>query len=250
MESNDFTELMKRAEDLSRRCRKSGRVTATGFLTPAEQQYLRQRFTSADCSLLLFGGRADCERAAAFFLPDYMDRAEFEPEEYIRVIRLTAHFGEPGHRDYMGAILAMGVGREWVGDISVSGPVAHVFCLPSVSRHLLSIDKVGRCGVTAEEIALGEAPAPERQVKSKSFSVMSPRLDAVLAGMFDLSRTEAAKQISAGGVSLNYVQCLKTDAPVQPGDTVSLRGRGKGVVTGTGGLSKKGRLFIYAEVYV
>ena len=128
------------------------------------------------------------------------------------------------------------------------GDTAYIFCLPSVHRHLLSIDKVGRCGVTAENIAPGDVPQAKREVKEKSFSVMSMRLDAVTAGMFDLSRTEAAKEIRLGNVSLNYEPTEKPDAQISAGDIISLRGAGKGSVTGTGGTSRKGRLFVYAEI--
>ena len=78
--------------------------------------------------------------------------------------------------------------------------------------------------------------------------MMSMRLDAILAGMFHVSRTEAARQIEAGAVSVNYEECLKADRIVHEGDVISLRGAGKGSVTGTGGTSRKGRLFVYAEI--
>lgn len=247
MENN---ELIRRAEDLCERCGRSGSVTMTGFLTPAERYELQKwAERSADCEFVFCGGAEDSERSAAFFLPYYMDIADFEPSEYIRAIRLKAFFGEPGHRDYMGAILGMGVGREWVGDISVRGGEAYVFCLPSILRHLLSIDKVGRYTVRAEEISLKDVPAEPKKVQQHSFSVMSMRLDAVAGGMFRLSRTESAKHIAAGNVSLNYAPCEKTDAVVKEGDIISLKGAGKGRVTGTGGVSRKGRLFVYTEIY-
>ena len=178
-----------------------------------------------------------------------MESEYFDPSEYICAMKITAHFGTPGHRDYMGAILGMGIGREWLGDIWVDENIAYIFCLPSVQRHLLSIDKVGRIGVKAESIELEKIPAPKRQVKEVSFSVMSMRLDAVVAGMFSISRTEAAKQINQGNVSFNYQEMLKTDCPVSAGDIISLRGAGKGKISGTGGNSRKGRLFVYAEIY-
>ena len=246
MEKN---ELLRRMEDLCERAERSGMLCASGYLSPAEQyqteKWARQR---ADCRLVLHGGGEDCERRAAFFLPEYMSAGDFDPAEHFAAIKLTAHFGTPGHRDYMGALLGMGVGREWVGDIRVMGDTAYIFCLPSVHRHLLSIDKVGRCGVTAEAIAPGEVPPVRREVREKSFSVMSMRLDAVTAGMFDLSRTEAAREIRLGNVSLNYEPCEKPDAQISAGDIISLRGAGKGNVTGTGGTSRKGRLFVYAEL--
>lgn len=241
-------ELIRRAEDLRDRASRSGTVTHTGFLTPAERYQLEGWAKHAGARLIFHGGGSDSERTAAFFLPDWMEEDAFEPADYFSALRLRAYFGVPGHRDYLGAILGMGVGREWVGDILVQEDGSFLFCMPSVLRHLLGIDKVGRVSVKAEEIPLDQVPVPVRQVRQESFSVMSLRLDAVLGGMFHLSRTEAARQIEAGAVSVNYEECLKCDRIVREGDVISLRGAGKGSVTGTGGTSRKGRTFVYAEI--
>lgn len=244
-------ELIKRAEDLRARCEKQSTVTHTAFLTPAEQ-YVLEKWAkySPDCNMILFGGHEECERKAAFFLPYYMEKEDFEPSEYISVLHAKAGFGEPGHRDYLGAILGLGIKREWVGDIWVHGETAEIFCLPSVERHLLdSLDKVGRCGVKMSKIELTELKAPDRKVKKVTFSVKSLRFDAVVAGMFNLSRTSAAGFIAAGDASLNYSQCLKVDAPVHEGDVISLRGCGKGIVGPEGGRSRKDRIFVNAEIF-
>ena len=244
-------ELLRRAEDLHARCERSGSLCASHFLTPAERARLeRWAKERPDCRLFFSGGHPDCERTVAFFLPDYMDPAWLDLDEQIRALELTAAFGTPGHRDYLGALLGMGIGREWLGDVWVRENTAVIFCLPGVERHLLSIDKVGRCTVRARPLPLEEVPAPERRVKEKRFSVQSLRLDAVVGGLFDLSRTEAARQIAAANVSINYELSIKTDTPVHEGDVLSLRGRGKGKITGMGGSSRKGRLFVYGEIYL
>ena len=98
-------------------------------------------------------------------------------------------------------------------------------------------------------VPLGELKAPERKVKHISFSVKSMRFDAVLAGIFGLSRTAAASHIAEGAASLNYSVCIKNDAAISPGDVISLRGYGKGTVSSSGGMSRKGRLFVEAEIY-
>ena len=246
MENN---ELLKRARDLAERCERSGTVCATGFLSPAEQYEIQSKLGFIPCGLVFHGGGENCERAAAFFLPDYMTEEMLDVSEYICAMKLKAYFGQPGHRDYMGALLGMGIGREWLGDIQVEGDTAYVFCMKSVLRHLLSIEKAGRYTVKASQVALEEVPARKVETESLSFSVMSPRLDAVAAGLFHLSRTEAAKQIAAGNVSLNYGQCLKADCIVKEGDILSLKGKGKGSISGMGGTSRKGRLFVYGEIY-
>ncbi len=244
-------ELLRRAEDLSARCEKNCEITSSFFLTPA-QQMLLQKWSAygTDCQFLLHGGGGECERKAAFFLPYYMDAGDFDAEEYISCIRLKAGFGEPGHRDYLGAALGLGIRREWLGDIWIKGQTAYIFCLPGVEKHLLfSLDKVGRYGVKAEKVLLSAAEAPERHVKKVSFTVKNPRLDAVAAGMFNLSRTECAKLIETGLASLNYEECLRCDARIKEGDIISLRGFGKGSVAAYGGVSKKGRQFMEAEVW-
>lgn len=78
---------------------------------------------------------------------------------------------------------------------------------------------------------------------------MSPRLDAVIAGIFGLSRTGSGKLICEGLVSVNYRECLKPDREVLEGDIISVRGYGKAVLSGTGGKSRRGRTFLNAEIY-
>ncbi|MBQ6798438.1 MAG: hypothetical protein IJP11_04300 [Oscillospiraceae bacterium] len=248
----EHDELLKRAEDLLSRCERSSVMTATAYLTPAEQAVLTAWAKSrSDCKMVLHGGHPDCERKAAFFLPFYMEEDEFDPSEQFRAIRAVAGFGQPGHRDYMGAILGLGIRRDFLGDIWVSDNTAILFCLPSVEQHLLlSLEKVGRYGVKAAPLPLHEIPAPERKVKRHTFTVQSMRLDAVAAGLFRLSRTQTASLIHAGLVSLNHLPCLHTDAPVREGDVISVRGHGKASVSEVGGQSRKGRLFLSGEIYL
>ena len=246
METND---LIRRAEDLAARCERTSSVTATAFLTPAERMELQNAPSLRSAAVVYSGGGTECERTCAFFLPFYLTAEELDPSEYISAVHFRSFFGEPGHRDYLGALLALGVRREWVGDIRIRGAEAWVFCLPSVAPALLELEQVGRTGVKAAAVELAAVPVPERKVRPVTFTVQSARLDAVVSGMFRLSRTSAAAQIRAGAVHLNYTECLRPDAPVAPGDVLSLRGAGKGSVTEVGGMSRKGRQFVTAELW-
>ena len=248
--SGENSELIRRFEDLSDRAERRGVVTGTGFLTPAEQHVLGLWLQGRhDVRAVITGGREGCERRAAFFLPDWMQPEELDLSEYLRAVRIEAHFGVPGHRDYMGAALGLRVRREWLGDILAEGETAYIFCLPSVQPLLIDdLKKAGRVSLTVQACALSDVPLPERKTKSLSFTVKSLRLDAVAGSMFGLSRTAAAELIRLGAASLNYAECMRPDAPVKEGDVISLRGRGKGSVKAVGGRSKKDRLFIEAEV--
>ena len=118
METN---ELLRRGEDLAARCERSNMLTHTGFLTPAEQRELSVWAEHRGCAVTFHGGGADCERRCAFFLPDYLSAEELDAEDTIRAVAFEGFFGRPGHRDYLGAALALGIRREWLGDIRILG---------------------------------------------------------------------------------------------------------------------------------
>ena len=158
METNDF---IRRAEDLAARCERTSSVTATAFLTPAERAELHNAPSLRGAAVVCSGGGTDCERVCAFFLPFYLTAEEFDPSEHISAVHFRSFFGEPGHRDYLGALLALGVRREWVGDIRIRGAEAWVFCLPSVANTLAELDRAGRYTVRGEEIALADVPEVE-----------------------------------------------------------------------------------------
>ena len=242
--------LLKRIDDLVRRCEKANLLTATTFLTPAEQGAVVSYVNRLPgCRMVLHGGGPDCERRVAFFLPDWLEAADFEPGEAMAALRIDAYYGTPGHRDYLGALLGLGVRREWVGDIRVDGQTAWVFCLPSVAEQLAGLEQAGRVSVKAAVVPRSAVPEPERKRKEVKFTVQSPRFDAVLGESFRLSRTQATKLIAAGAACLNYLPCLKNDAPVSEGDVISLKGYGKATVAELGGQSRKGRLFVTAELW-
>ena len=242
--------LLKRVDDLVRRCEKTNTLTHTSFLTPAEQAAAAQHVKALrGCRMILSGGAADCERRAAFFLPDWMEAADFDPAEELSALRIDAYYGTPGHRDYLGALLGLGVRREWLGDIRIDGQSAWVFCLPSVAQQLAGLEQVGRVSVKAAVIPLSEVPEPERRRRELHFTVQSLRFDAVLGETFRLSRTQAGKLIAAGAASLNYLPCLKNDAPVAEGDVIALKGHGKASLAEIGGKSRKDRIFVTAAVW-
>lgn len=244
-------DLLRRASDLSRRAEKYAACTNSPFLTPAEQQELKMLCTrERDMTMVLHGGASDCERCCAFFLPSWQEPEDLNPAGAIAALRITAAFGNPGHRDFLGAILGLGVKREALGDIRMTDAHTYLLCLENIADYLTqNLEKVGRWGVKAARIPLSEVPPLVREYKSVTFTVQSPRLDAVCGGMFGLSRTSANAQILQGNVSVNYVPCLKPDALLHTGDVISLRGSGKGTLLEPGGTSRKGRQFIRAEIW-
>ncbi|MBP5170267.1 MAG: hypothetical protein ILP14_13870 [Oscillospiraceae bacterium] len=245
-------ELSRRLLDLALRCEKNSCVTNSSFLTPAECLDAEKiRLPSDDVKLFLSGGHPECERKIAFFLPFFLSREDLDIQEAIKPVRIRSFFGKPGHRDYLGAILGLGIERNRIGDVLISNDTAVVFCMASVVPLLLrELSKVGRCSVKTEQISLSDISFPERKTRTRDFTVKSLRLDAVAGNMFGVSRSTAAELIRLGAVSLNYTVCEEPDAQIKANDIISVHGKGKGKITDIGGRSKKDRLFVEAEIYL
>ena len=119
--------------------------------------------------------------------------------------------------------------------------------VPFVMQNMTS---AGRAALSLEEIDLSAIPVPEIKFEEKHATVMSMRLDAVVAAAFNISRDRAAQYINSGRVSLNHIECLKCDRPVKDGDIISVKGMGKAQVLDAQTTSRRGRMGIIIKKYV
>ena len=245
------SELIRRIRDLSDRSERSASVTHSNFLTPAEQYEAETWLKPKSINAVFIGGFSESERKIAVSYPDYLDKDQIQDADYLSVVKITAGFGSPSHRDYLGSILGLGLKREWIGDIIISDNIAYVICLPPSDLTILSdLTHVSRFGVRCESISFEDVPLPKKSVKELSFTVQSRRFDAIIGCVFGISRSRATKLISSGAATLNYQECMKNDAYVDDGDVISVRGFGKAKIVGQTGQSRKGRIFLSAERYV
>ena len=94
--------------------------THTCFLSPRELEMTRFLFGEQP-GLYPFGGYVDAERKMLCYLPEYLDEDSLMNNDS-PVVCLRAEFFEgdtPTHRDFLGALMGAGIGRETIGDICV-----------------------------------------------------------------------------------------------------------------------------------
>ena len=205
------------------------------------------------------GGCLDAERKRLFFLPSYLSEEGFlaqekEASDYIVSLRISPIGGKFAipltHRDYLGAIMGLGIKRDALGDLRVENNAARVFALPNIAKEIktnLTLVKTESVAVTEEKLfSPGFALSYEEEV----VSLPSLRLDALLSGAFPLSRTLAKKHLEEGNVTFNGSVATKADVMVQEGDVISLRGKGKIRLMGEEGTSRKGRILLRIRRYL
>lgn len=227
----------------------TGRRAFTAFLDPVSAAELAALAKADGMDTALYGGCDDAERViAAIHLPG--DPPEDWPLAVLDIL-WSKHDAAPGHRDVLGALLALGIERDQVGDIRIDADRKRAWvCVGrSIGEYMLSsLTEVGRAPVRVQ-YAKESPPAAERG-ETQTINVAAPRLDAILAATMHLSRAKAQEVIRAGRVQVNWTLCERIDATLRAGDTLSIRGRGRAKVLEVEGVSRKGRLFISIESFL
>ncbi len=238
--------LKKRYSELDRRACDSGIFCFTEFLGLAEQSLLPPHPVS---SLSLYGGYGGAERVVARFSPTDTCWEEPWPIAFVRAEPVAGKFaGRLAHRDFLGALMGLGVKRGVIGDILVSGGAGHIVCLkniaPFISENLTEVGRENiRCSIleTLPELAV---PLPE----SRRVVVASERLDALAAGVYNLSRSEAKALFDAEKVFCNGRLC-EAAHDAGEGDIISVRGFGRFIYRRTDRETRKGRIWAEVEVF-
>lgn len=228
----------------------------TPFLSPGEQASVTDLLNAWGRPRRRFwGGYPDSERNICFFPAGWQEEDSVLTDPEGPLTALQAEFPSGAaltHRDILGSLMGLGVTREVLGDILLPRPgVCQVVVLREAAPILLSQwESAGRYKVNLTEIPTDRLTPRPPQVRTIRDTVATPRLDAVAAAGFSLSRGRAAALIASGKVSLNHRECLKPDRTVAEGDVLTCRGLGKCVVKGVPGQSKKGRTMLVLERYL
>ena len=251
--------LIAKYEDKLRQCSENSMITCTGFLNMHERSILSSLHLSEfDTKTVFYGIFEDAERTAAVFLPYYIEANDFSSlTEYFRenpdenplaLIGVEKDRFSPAlsHRDYLGALMALGIKRDITGDISVSENGCRIAVLSHMAEFICeNLEKAGRGTLKAKIISPYELLQGEKPLgAADSFTVSSLRLDSVVKNAFGVSRNDACRAIESGLVYINDTECLKCDKKIVCGDKIVFRRKGRIIVGDCSGVSKKGRIIV------
>ncbi len=224
----------------------------TCFLSVREQEMAKYLF-GAEPGLYFFGGYGEAERKMLIFLPDYLDESCLMDEDS-PLVCLHAEFFQGdslSHRDFLGALMGAGIGRETVGDICVGKGFCDFFVTEEIAPYILqSFLGAGRTRVHMSRIPLSAASIPEPEVKELRDTLASLRLDSVISAGFRIGRSLAGQYVTSGKTAIDGLPCEKPDKTVAEGAKISVRGLGKIRLTAVNGRTKKDRISVVIHRYV
>lgn len=253
--TSDEKILLAKIEDKACLCSENSMITNSVFLDMHERSVVSgMKKAYADVKMFFYGGFDECERSIAVFMPDYITE---EPQKYfdsfpeddpIAVIEIEKDKFSPalGHRDYLGALMGLGIKREMTGDIIVSENGCRMAVLAKIAPFIAeNLDKAGRGTLKTKIIPPSQARDGTKAVgMSDSFTVSSMRLDSVVKNAFRISRGDASDAIESGAVYVNDIECTKPDKKIAEGDKVVFRRKGRIIINDCSSVSKKGRIIV------
>lgn len=257
--TNEDKILIAKIEDKARLCSENSMITSSDFLDMHERSVVSEiRLGYSDVKMVFYGIFEAAERTVAVFLPEYVEARNCDelksyfnenPEDNpLSAIKLEKDKFSPAlsHRDYLGALMGLGIRRETTGDIAVDENGCRIAVLSKIAPFIAeNMSKAGRGTLKAEIIPASQAEeSSESAGVPDSFTVSSMRLDSVVKNAFRVSRGDAATAIESGVVFVNDVECVKPDKKVFAGDKIVFRRKGRIIVKDCSSVSKKGRIIV------
>ncbi|MCL2224729.1 MAG: YlmH/Sll1252 family protein [Defluviitaleaceae bacterium] len=244
--------LFAKALDRLNFAEKRGASAFTDFIDPMRcEMFLQilQKKSLQGVEVTASGGHANAERKMIGFLAAAENNAE---DCTFPITPLTFTYNAkfctaPTHRDYLGAVLGLGLERGKIGDIIMHEAAATMYVSSDVAEYIC--ENLQQAGRTAIKGKIGEAPqTAEPQGTQKRITVPSLRTDAVISSAFNISRREATALIDSEKVFVNWKPAKKTQL-IAPADTVTIRGKGRVIINEQVGSTKKDRLVLVITKY-
>lgn len=220
-----------------------------GFLNEDEIQLaLSQLDKESAVSYMLFGGIENADRVMAGIFPESITpTAELFPIKSVE-IRYNKQY-ELSHRDFLGALMSLGIKRSCVGDIKISSGIAYVMLKSEISDYVVSqLNKIGRVGVKLSYSELTDFISSD-DTEYLNITVSSLRLDNIVSAVLNLSREKSSVAVKSGLVSVNHTVKQSPSFQLKENDTIVFKGKGKFVLDKLMGESKKGKKKLIIKKY-
>lgn len=252
MMQKDELLLQKRLIELSELAYQRGIVTYSDFLNLNELNILQitpknMLFSQYET----FGGYDLSERQMVAFLPDALYYDFIYPITVLKISPLQKKFTDKlSHRDYLGAIMNLGIERNKVGDILLLENTAFLFVQETLSKYIM--ENLTRIKNTTIQVAIENENKFSYQPNYEEIkgTIASTRLDSLLSLAYGSSRSKLVTLIETGKVYVNGKLITTNSYQIKDHEIVSVRGIGRFSYNGIISETKKGRFYVSIYKYI
>lgn len=260
---NDYREkddkiLLSQILDKIEMVEKKNKIEYTDFLDLSQIELVQKFINRIKIeNYMSYGGFEQAERKMFVIYPEKFNSTVVEKNlsNIVQIIRIELPDemrGKYTHRDYLGAVIKLGIERKKVGDIIVDSNGADIIIDKDVSKFLVenlgSLTRFSKSTITVQNI---EDLRPV-EIRKEEFEIIvsSLRLDNVISELARCSRNKALDIINTERVFVNFECETKKTKQIKPGDMVTIRGKGRFFIKEIVGQTRSGRIVIKIEKFV
>lgn len=246
--------LVSKLLDKIEQSNKRNSVEYTEFLNLSQRQLLEKILIKLKFSnYVATGGYNNAERTALIIYPNKLEELfnnnQFSFDTIFGVIRIILPNELKGmyfHRDYLGAIIKIGLKREKVGDIITCKDGADIIALKEAEGYIIQGLKQLKRFSKAEFEQENLDDLNVEEPKTKVFNVIIPsmRLDSILSEALRTSRAKASEIIKEERVFINHELVTKGAKELKNEDIITVRGKGRFKVGNILNTTKKGNIIL------
>jgi len=235
---------------------KNKQIQCTDFLNMNEQAIVKNVINQTKEKAIFYGGYEEAERKILFVIPKNYNKVikQMDYDRYIGAMRISLSNKikeKYTHRNYLGALMKLGIKREKIGDILVDDDGADIIACKDIINflyiNLQSLKRFEKC--TIQEINIKELKKIIAIPQYKTIQVSSMRLDNIISEISNTSRSKANQMILDKKVFINYLCESKVTKQIKEKDTITIRGIGRFKINQIIGNTRKGKINIKIEYF-
>ena len=237
---------------------KKNKIEYTDFLDLAQIELVQKFINKIKLqNYMIYGGFDQAERKMFVIYPDKFNSVVVEKSlsNIVQIIRIELPDdlkGKYTHRDYLGAVIKLGIERKKIGDIIVDQNGADIIVDKDIVKFLLdnlgSLTRFSKSTISVQNIE--DLRTVEIKKEELEIIVSSMRLDNVISDLARCSRNKALDIINTERVFINFECETKKTKQVKTGDMITIRGKGRFFVKEIIGQTRSGRTVIKIEKFV
>ena len=248
----EITQFKSRLKDLARRSYEQNMFTFTPFLGMMEQTIFWEMESELRyAGFTIFGGRENAERIMIRFgKAEELGYEEEFPIVLVHMKPLLQKFSDEfSHRDFLGALMNLGINRDLLGDILLGNKEGFLFCQNTIAPFICEeLTKVKHTHISCK-IAEALSEYQEKEPVAEEHFVASERLDALIAQVYNLSRSQSITLFREKKVFVGGRLTENNSRTCKEGEVINVRGFGKFIYDGIGYTTRKGRQRVHIRVY-
>lgn len=227
---------------------KIGKVVYSGELyTPNVYKALMGMSSELELKVYCYGIFEDAQRKIITFS---YDDVWYYPVDLIK-ISTNSKFSKLQHKDYLGAVMALGIKREKLGDLILKNDECYLAVHNEITDYIkMNLTSVGKSICTVNILDVNSSEIPEYDFQNIIVNVSSLRIDCIVSSLCNISRGKAEELIRRGKVLVDYSEAIKKDKILKDDCVITIRGYGKFKIIEEAGWTGSGRIKIQVKKFI